>query len=300
MSRTRLRGIELAGTRMGVEVPAGSNWSWPAGRYDDFVCAPEGAEVYVGVRVGAAPVLPRDAFVYENRTHRFEVAERGDGWIVAIHGPDGLERTALFDESFSEGEVILSPAAASDGIAPLEHPLDELIVLHRTVRAGGLVLRGSVVVRNDRALLFLGGTSPVGEGGRRLSWQQPGAQRLTGQRVVVLPTLEGVRAVGSPWSHSVDAPGAFSARIDAMHSIRPAPAVFADRLSPDDAVNEVLAQALVPIHDPMCADRCFDAAAGITSRLPVVRLGLPEEKRVVPFTWGRTDTEVAFAPPFVN
>jgi hypothetical protein len=58
--------------------------------------------------------------------------------------------------------------------------------------------------------------------------------------------------------------------------------------------------AVAPIHDPLCADRCFDAAVGIADQIPVVRLGLPEEKRVVPFTWGRSDTALAFAPPFIS
>lgn len=300
MARTRLRGIELAGSRIAIEVPAGIDWSWPLGRYDEFASPAQSADVYVGVRVGAAPTVGREGFVYESRTHRFEVAERGDGWIVAVHGSEGLERTALFDEAFSEGEVILSRSAADDGIAPLEHPLDELIALHRAVRAGGLVLRASVVVRDDRALLFLGGTTPPQREGRGAAWQQPGAQRLTGQRVVVLPSVTGLRAVGSPWSRSHEAPGAFGARIDAMHVIRPARAVFADRLDADDAVSELLDHTLAPIHDPLCADRCFEAAVGLAERVPVVRLGLPEEKRVLPLTWGRTDAALSFTPPFVN
>ena len=287
--------MELAGTRIAVEVPANVEANWPGMRHEPFVCAPEGADVYVGVRTGTPPEAPRDAFVYQSGSHRFEVAERGEDWIVAVHGPGGLERTALFNDSFSEGEVILSECAAADGVTPLDHPLDELLLLHRTVRAGGLVLRGSVVLREDRALLFLGGTrAPVAE-------PQPdrAVARLAGPRVVVLPTIDGVRAVGSPWTRGVELPAVFSARLDALHSIRPSRAVFADRLERDAAVEEVLTHALAPIHDPLCADRCFEAAAGIIDRVPVVRLGMPDEKRVVPFTWGRNYTALAFVPPFV-
>ncbi len=302
MTRTRLRGIELGGSRVAIEVTGSVDWSWTGSLYEPFVCAPEGADVYVGVRVGTAPEVPRDAFVYESQSHRFEVAERGEDWIVAVHGPDGLERTALFNDAFSEGEVILSPAAAARGVAPLDHPLDELLVLHRTVRAGGLVLRGSLVLREGRGLLFLGGRSPqdLEPGPSRPSWRQPGAQQLGGQRFVLLPTFAGVRAVGSPWTEGSGPYGRFSARLDALHSIQPARAVFADRLDRDASVAELMQHAVAPIHDPLCADRCFDAAVGIADQIPVVRLGLPEEKRVVPFTWGRSDTALAFAPPFIS
>ena len=50
-----------------------------------------------------------------------------------------------------------------------------------------------------------------------------------------------------------------------------------------------MTHAVAPIHDPLCAARSFDAAAGLIERVPVVRLGLPEERRVVPITWGRSD-----------
>lgn len=300
MSRTRLRGIELGGSRVAIEVPASVEWSWPGTHYEPFVCAPEGAQVYVGVRAGTAPGMPRDGFVYQSASHRFEVAERGDGWIVAVYGPHGLERTALFDAGFSEGEVILSPAAATSGIAPLEHPLDELLVLHRTVRGGGLVLRGSLVQQADRALLFLGARSPSGTDSRepQLPRRQSGAELPRAEQLVVLQMPDGARAVGAPWTRGTGPSGRFTAHLDGMHSIRPARAVFADRLDRDDAVTELMEHALAPIHDPLCAARCFDAAAAIVDRVPVVRLGLPEAKRVVSYTWGRSEKELAFAPPF--
>jgi hypothetical protein len=300
MSRTRLRGIELAGTRVAVEVPSGLDWAWQGDRYEPFVRSPEGAEVYVGVRVGAAPELPSGAFVYQSATHRFEIAERGDDWLIAVHGPAGLERTAIFDDAFREGEVVLSPRAAEEGISPLAHPLDELMVLHRVTRAGGLVLRASMVLRDDRALVFLGAAQPADPGRRSFRKQAP--QRLGGERVVLLPRLgfEGVRAIGCPWTRDPELARPFSARVDAVHSIQTAHAVFADRLDRDSALGELLDHAFAPIHDPRCAEVLFDAAAGLVDELPLLRLGLPEEKRVIPFTWGRSDAAVAFAPPFVG
>lgn len=300
MSRTRLRGIELAGSRVAIEVPAGLDWRWPGERYESFASSAEGAQVYVGVRVGSAPSVARRGFVYESQSHRFEVAERGDDWIVSIHGGDGLERTAVFNDAFSEGEVVLSPAAASLGVAPLAHPLDELLVLHRVVRAGGLVLRGSLVLNDERALAFLGTGAPAGGESAPHYWRKADTQRIAGERLVVLPSLEAVRTVGCPWIGIDGGARPFNARLDAVHSIRPSRAVFADRLDRDDAVGELLDHAVVPIHDPRCAERVFEAAAGLVDRVSLVRLGLPEEKRVIPFTWGRNDTALAFAPPFIT
>jgi len=299
MARTRLRGIELGGSRVAIEVPASVEWNWPEARYEPFVCAPEEAQVYVGVRVGAAPAVPPDGVVYQSASHRFEVAERGDDWLVAVWGPDGLERTALFDAGFCEGEVILSPQAAASGIAPLEHPLAELLVLHRTVRAGGLVLRSSLVAEANRGLLFLGGTSPSAAEPQGL--QSPSVtEALESRQLVVLQTPEGVRAVGTPWTQCAGLSGRFTVHLNGIHSIRPARAVFADRLDRDDAVTELMEQAVAPIHDPLCAGRCFDAAAAIIERVPVVRLGLPQGERAPLAVGSACETELAFSPPFIS
>ena len=195
---------------------------------------------------------------------------------------------------------MLTPAALERGIQPLAHPLDELLVLHRTVRAGGLVLQGSVVRRGDRALVFLGGQRPAGGSPEsRTSWRPVRSRHLRGQRIVVRPSIEGIRVLALPTCSPDPLPAGRSARLDAIHAIRPSRAVFADRLGPDDAICELLESTFAPIHDPLCADRSFGAAADIIDRVPVVRLGLPDQEQVVPFTWGRAGAALAFAPPFV-
>jgi hypothetical protein len=306
MARTRLRGIELAGSRIAIEVPSHLDWMWPDERYSAFTGSPEGAAVHVGVRVGEPAEVPPAGFVYESSTHRFEVAERGDGWVVAIHSCQGLERVAVFDDDFKQGEVTILPDAAARGVAPLAHPLDELIALHRVARKGGLIVRGSAVIRDDRALVFLGSsTPPSGSGGgsrdtEATGWRRAGSQQLRGDRIVLIPEVDGVRVLGSPWHSDEALSRPFNARLDALHVIQPARAVFADRLDLDDSISELLVHAFAPIHDDRCAERLFDAAADAVSHVPVLRLGLPEEKRVVPFTWGTSEASLAFAPPFVS
>ena len=307
MARTRLRGIDLAGSRIAIEVPPHLDWIWPHENYAAFTGSPEGAAVHVGVRVGNAPSTPQRGFLYESTSHRFEVGERGDDWVIAIHSRQGLERVAVFDADFKQGEVTVLPEAAERRIAPLAHPLDELLALHRVVRGGGLVVRGSAVLRDDRALVFLGSGQPATptnaacEHPREASgWRRVGPEALRGDRVVLVPEVDGVSVVGTPWHRHEELARPFRARLDALHVIQPSRAVFADRLDADASVTELLEHAFAPVHDDRCADRLFDAAAAITRHAPVLRLGLPEENRVVPFTWGRSEAALAFSPPFVG
>ena len=284
MGRTRVRGIDLGGTKVAIEVPGHLDWRWPDTSYDAFAVAPHGAEVHVGVRVGAPPALSRGGFLYETDSHRFEVVECPGGWGVTVHGASGRERVAIFDEGFSNGEVTLTPSAAAAGIAPLAHPLDELVALHRVVRAGGIVVRGRVAERAGRAIVFLGAPAsvPSGEPG----WRSAGLQRLAGDRIVVRPIGGEVRAIAAPWNGDGLATGSRPV-VEALHVVHPSHAVVAERPDRDAAITDLLAHAVAPIHDDRCADRLFDVAAELVERIPVLRVGLPEERRTLGLGWVR-------------
>jgi hypothetical protein len=294
MARTRLRGVELVGTRIAIEVPSNLDWSWSGEAIEHFSCSPESPDVYVGVRIGVADAVPSDGIVYESGGHTFEVGRRVDDWVIAVHGRGRFERVAVFDDSFSEGEVVVSPSAAAAGVAPFGHPLDEIVALHRVVRAGGLIVRGSAVPRDQRALLFLGSAqAPAADG----CWGSARSQRLDGDRLALLPAERGIRLCGTPWHSDPLLSRPFSVSLDAVHVIEPARALFAERQDDCDAIQALLAHALAPVHDPACADWLLEGARRVTSQVPVLRLGLPEEKRVLPFTWGGSEAALAFAPP---
>jgi len=282
MGRTRLRGIELGGIRVAIEVPAHLDWRWPDERCDRFAVAPLGADVHIGVRVAAVPTFSCRGFVYESATHRFEIAQRADGWAVEVYGSGGRERVALFDDGFENGEVILAPSAAADGVAPLAHPLDELVALHRVARLGGLLVRGGLAVRDGRATVFLGGARSASR--RDAGSRSPSSQALVGERVVVRVVDDAVRAFAGPWNSPYVA-SCGRPIVAAINVVHPAHALVAEALDRDAATTELLGCAVAPLHDDRCADRMFDAAAAIVDRVTTLRVGLPEVRRVPGLGW---------------
>ncbi|MCZ6464535.1 MAG: hypothetical protein O7A09_09375 [Proteobacteria bacterium] len=300
MGRTRLRGIELAGIRVAVEVPPNSSWDWADTPHHRFECSPLDPDLYIGVRRGV-PDLPRTDFVvYACDGSTFEVGRHGTDWVVVIHGPGHSERIARFDASFREGEVWIRPDVAESLAHPLVHPLDEIIVLHRIAREGGLMLRGSAVLREGRALVFVGDTERSEDRAPISGWRQIGAPSLSGGRVVLRVQGRDVWLFGAPWQSDAAFALPIRARLDAVHSIRESPAVCAERLYADAATSELLAHVFAPVHDPDGAARLHGVAERVAERVPVVSLGLPEEQRVVPFTWGQRHAALAFAPPFLT
>lgn len=301
MARTRLRGIELAGTRMAVEAPPGFQWEWPSRGLAQLACAPVEVDVYVGVSIGflAPPAWEPITYSYDGGT--FDVALCDDEWWVAIHGTQRFERVARFDRAFSEGEVTIAPGAVASCRHPLDGPLIDLLLTHRLIGGGGLVLAGSAVVMGGRALALLSddegsiaSRSPVsGATGRRGTER---TSRTPGRRFGIRMSDGSARIHGLPGSHGH--PGAaITGRLDAIHLMTRSDRMFAAPIAADDAIHELLQHACAPVHAPDMADLMMRSASLIGRAAPMLRIGVPEERRVVPFDWGRREAAHGFALP---
>jgi hypothetical protein len=246
------------------------------------------------VRVAVPEAVLRDPVVYSANGMTFEVGRHGRDWLVAVRDSRGLERVARFDEHFTEGDIVVSESAAARGLFPLAAPLDELLLVHRLAREDGLVLRGSAVWRDRRAIVFLGG-EPASIAPFRT---RPGVNvASTRDRVILRTSDSGVRAFAAPWDPGTSGIAPLSGRVDAIHSIVSAPAVFSDRLDDEEALDRIIAHALAPVHEFDGPDRLLEVASRLAARVPVLRLGLPRGGQVIPFTWGQSQAAVAFAPP---
>ena len=76
--------------------------------------------------------------------------------------------------------------------------------------------------------------------------------------------------------------------------------MYAERLANESAAGELLQHVYAPVHDPECTERLMEAASGVARLVPVMKLVLPEEDRVVPFTWGQRQAALAFSAPAIG
>jgi hypothetical protein len=296
--------MELAGLRIAVEVPGTLSWRERDGEVSGSECAPTDPDVYVGVSVGTASGPTGETTVYASGRQTFEIGRDGSDWLISVQGRGPHERVARFDSDFRQGEVIVSPDCAvqilESGGSPLAHPLDELLVLHRILRMGGLVLRGSLIVREGRALVFVGKRRSIAEAPATrdaAGWRRVDPMRAVGDRIAIRFGDRGPHVQTLPWSVTGAPVPALRGDLDAIHLLEPADAVFTEPLVEDEAVGEILANAFAPVHDPEGASRSGAVAERIARCVPVSRLGMPAEERIVPFTWGQSQAALAFAPP---
>ena len=305
MGRTRLRGLDLAGLRMVIEVPSALGWRDREGEISGTVSAPTDPDLYVGVRVGEPRPTLEESMAYSSGRHTFEIGRDGSDWVIVVHGQKPNERVARFDADFREGEVVVSPEHASQilagGGSPLDHPLDELLVLHRILRTGGLVLRGSMIAREGRAIVFLGNRCSIAEAsfsGAAKGWRRIDPMRAVGDRIAIRCGDRGPVVHSLPWSVTGAPVASIRGELDAIHLLEQSEAVFTEPLGENEAAEMILANALAPVHDAEGASRSGALAERIALGVPVVRLGMPAEERIVPFTWGQSEAALAFAPPF--
>ena len=301
MGRTRLRGIELAGMRMAVESPPDFEWDWPARGLAKLACSPVESEVYVGVSIGSRAPEGWEPITYSYDRGTFDVGRVGDEWWVAVHtNGQRFARVARFDQRFSQGEITISPGAVDRVRHPLDGPLLDLLLTHRVIGDGGLVIDGTAMVERGRAIALLssgdGGEEARSASERRIASAAGSALRTPGARFAVRERDEGLRVYGLPGGHGHPDAGV-SGRLDAIHFLTRSDEVFAESIDADAAVTRLLQHACAPVHAPAMAEHLMSAANAIGSTVPMLHLGVPEERRVVPFAWGQREAALGFSLP---
>jgi hypothetical protein len=293
MARTRLRGLEIAGIQIGSEVAEACGWDCPDAPVAEFQCLPRDPEVHVGLRVAALPGRDLGGERYAVGAWTFEIARRGSDWLLGLSRGGCRAQLAHFDREFRVGEVVLAPEAASARAYPLRGPLDEWIVLHRTVAGGGLVLTGSALAEGGRAIVRLGhGRSPTG---RRS--QTPSASWIGGGTVLLRPVGGELRLFRTPWSERIDPTLAGSDRVDGIEQTGETVVPFDDRLDAQEAAELLVGHAVVPLCDDVLLDRVLRNAQRVAAMVPVLDRGVVQGGADGPMAWRSPTPQSAFAPP---
>lgn len=292
MARTRLRGVEIGGIQIGIEVPENCEWEWPDGPVADFQCLPRDPEVHVGLRVADVDSEDLGGECYAIGPWTFEVARIGSDWRLGLSIGGRRAQLASFDRDFEAGEVTVSREMAARRIYPLRGPLDEWIVLHRTVARGGLCLAGSALARDGQAIIRLGETDSRATQG----WSSPSTSLLGRNAVLVREVRGQLRLFRTPWSRSLDPALGFEARVGEFEKIEEAEQPYVDLLDASHAAERLVTHAIVPLCDDRLLDRVLRNAQRIGRGARVIERGesLATE---APMDWRSPQLQGAFAPP---
>ena len=292
MARTWLRGLEIAGIQIGIEVPESCSWQWPAEKLADYQCLPRKPEVNVGVRVGVVDSADLEGERYSLGAWTFEVARRGDDWVLGLSRAGRREQIAFFDRHFRSGEIVLTRDVAQQGFFPLRSPLDEWIVLNRTVANGGLCLNATAIRQPGGVRVVLGDVDSVSTKG----WQTPDTT-LLGRNTIWLREVEGRLSVyRTPWGDAMDRSLGLVSRVTEIVAIEESGNRYHELLDPSEAAESLVTQAVVPVCDEGLFEQVLRNARHIGGAARMLRVGVTRE--ISPTTDRRSpEFQSGFAPP---
>lgn len=294
MARTRLRGLEIGGIQIGIEVPETCEWEWPEAPVSDFQCLPRDPEVHVGLRVGPMEEGDLGGERYAIGAWTFEVARRGGDWLLGLSKGGQLAQLAHFDREFRVGEIVVSPEVAMRREYPLRGPIDEWIVLHRTVARGGLVVTASAQAEPGGAIVRLGDADTPSKG----RWHTPSSSLLGRSAMVIREEASMLRLFRTPWSQHVDAYLPYSTRVLEIERVDSAEVAFDDLLDPQEAADLLVTHAVVPLCDDGLLDRVLRNAQQIAAATRVIDRGMAREMPAdAPMAWRSRELQSGLAPP---
>jgi len=292
MTRTRLRGLEIAGIQIGIEVPPSCAWEWPVGSIAEYACLPRDPEVHIGVRVGNVDQPELSGQCYALGAWTFEVARRGEDWILGLSREGRREQLAFFDKDFRAGEIVLSSHAAGRSSYPLQSPLDEWIVLHRLVAGGGLCLTATATAQSGGARIRLG----VSESNASRGWTTPSTTLLGRNTVWVREVAGRLSVFQTPWSDSMDRALGSASKVVDITVADESDSPYRELLDPSDAADLLVTHAVVPVCDEDLLERVMHNAQRMGERARVLRLG-ESKAPPAPMAWQSAQLQSGFAPP---
>lgn len=277
MGRTRLRGLEIAGIQIGVEVSDLCEWDWPESDLRDFSCLPREPEVHVGLRIAEPASVELAGERYALGASTFEIARRGEDWLIALTRGGRRRQLALFSSDFRVGEIVQSPEWAERRGYPLAGGLDEWLVLQRTVARGGLCLAGQVEASAGGAEVLLGAQPRATR-----AWSVAAPSLLGRATLVVRREAGALRIHRTPWNGGLAEAFGRAPRITGFAVCDPTESVAREVLDPTDAAEELVRQAVLPTCDERFFERVLANARQIAEDSRLVRYGRSEAPSLAP------------------
>jgi len=252
--------------------------------YADFLNRePEPGETRIAVDlVPGEAAIPGDAsLTFDTGSAWLSYGLPGGDRVIALAVAEARDRpllTARYDPEVARVRVTWSEAFADDGrlTNPVCYPLDQLLLMQRLAREGGAIVHCALIDVGGSAVICPGVS---GAGKTTLSRQlihDTGLRVLSDDRAVIRRSGDGYTAYGTPW------PGEGGYAVNRGLPLigigfidhREAPAT--ESITRSEALRRLVQVASVPWFDRDAGPRVFDGLTDLCGRVPVWRLGVPE------------------------
>lgn len=193
-------------------------------------------------------------------------------------------KEAWLDAEFRSGRVLLSRRYfdSASPVYPLEYPLDELLMIHRLSRGGGVELHAvGIADETGRGHLFLGHSGAGKSTTARLWLNRPGVTVLSDDRIILREREGRMFMYGTPWHGDAGIASPHSAPLSAIYLLDHGKSNERLPLSPGCAAAELFARTFVTHHSEEGIHCTLDFLDRVTREIPcfVFRF-VPDESAV--------------------
>ena len=255
-------------------------WTWeePVSR---FLVSERDAEVELNIAVGdatrrneATPLFDSGSvwkLFHDAGGHRIECTSEAYG--------AGPYKTALFDESFTRGTIVMRPDVAH--LNPLDYPLDEVLIANLLGRGRGVELHScGVIDREGRGHLFAG-VSGAGKTTTARLWQDAARGIVSDDRVIVRERGAAPWMFGTPWHGEAELSLAGGAPLAGVYLLVQAAQNELRPLPQAEAVARLFRCAFPLFHDAASLDFTLSFLERLAASVPVRELRFTRDPAVV-------------------
>jgi len=193
----------------------------------------------------------------------------------------------LVDHSFARATLRVSETAMRlvPDTAPLDYPLDELLIMHRLTQEKAIELHGCGIVRaNGVGNLFVGHSGAGKSTTTRLWTERGNVEVLSDDRIIVRRESSNTGRMliyGTPWHGEAHYASPGSAPLSRIFVLEHGDRNRLTRLTESQAVAELFARSFVPFHRHEYVDCALSFLQELVSAVPVFRYDFEPDQRAV-------------------
>jgi hypothetical protein len=255
--------------------------------YRGFI-AEEPPDVNLRVYCGRLPDMEFGRKVFNSGGNWILHRDRRKKWAISLHSPvlgASPYRLVVLEDDFCAGDIYVQSEGPNCRrvVSPLEHPLDQVLMVHLLARGRGVLLHACGLSWDGRGII-LAGVSGAGKSTLANLWRgRGGVTLLSDDRIVVRESGGRFWAYGTPWHGNARAASPLGVPLERIFVIRHAAENTAARLAPADAAARLLVRSFSTFWDAPGMAFTLEFLDKLSQAVPCYDLGFVPDASVVEF-----------------
>ena len=269
---------------VGIGLVGNPGWEYTEQeRFLDFLSTST-PQARFNVRINQIPVEPSNPPIFTSGLI-WRLYQHHGRWLIWIQRGLNPYLVGSFTLNFHSGEIFTSESQKEPGkfVFPISYPMGELLMTNLLGTGYGIMLHSCGLIDRGNGIVFAG----IGNAGKtttaRLWNNNPGVRVLNDDHTILRKIDGQFRVYGTPWHGQGGFALAEDAPIKKMFILKHAPSNQAVRLSPVQAVADLLVRTFAPLGSAPAMDFTLQFLDELCQAIPCYELGFVPDQSAVEY-----------------